>query len=187
MPEIQITVKDKIAQTVGTPVIVCGNSDYTITFAFDGEWDDYAAKTLHVKYYQRGKEIYDEVLFDGDTVSLPIIRDTDMVSIGVYAGNLRTSTGARIACERCVTDGAAVHDPPTSDVYNQLMEYLANLQNGGTGIAELNFIGTDNSETGIAEPEESISLLMNAPIEMDLGISLSEAETESQDEETEES
>ena len=120
-----------------------------------------------MKYYRRGKEIYDEVLFDGDTVSLPIIRDTDMVSIGVYAGNLRTSTGARVACERSVTDGAAVHDPPAPDVYNQLLEYLANLQKGGTGISVLDFIGTDNSETGISEPEEELSAMyLNAPLEM---------------------
>ena len=191
MPEIRITVANKVAQTIGAPVIICGNSDYTVSFSFDSEWDAYDAKTLYVKYYRRGKKICEEILFDGDSVTLPIIRDTDEISIGVYAGNLRTTTGARVACERCVTDGAAVHDPLTPDVYNQLMEYLAALQNGCCGISELEFIGSDTSEIGIAEPEEELSAIyLNAPLAMlsmdSPDISLSEpAEIEPQIEETE--
>ncbi len=38
MPDIQITVASKIAAAQGSPSIVCGNSDYTAVFAFDGEW-----------------------------------------------------------------------------------------------------------------------------------------------------
>lgn len=59
------------------------------------------------------------------------------------------------------------------------------------GVSELIFIGTDNSETGIAEPEEELSAMyLNAPLAMlsmdSPDISLSEpAEIEPQIEETE--
>lgn len=132
MPSIIISVANKIAALRAPITIICGNSDYTVEFTFDEEWDDYEAKTAEFKYYDRsGKRLYDEVVFSGDTVSVPILRDIDEVEIGVYAGNLRTSTGARIPCARCITDGDAVHDPPEPDIYNQLMEYLAGLQGGG--------------------------------------------------------
>ena len=154
MPEIQITVKDKVAQTVGTPVIVCGNSDYTVTFTFDEEWDLYDAKTARFAFYQDGIFRYLDVLFDGDSVSVPVLRNTDEAAVGVYAGDIRTTTPARIPCMQCITDGAAAHNPPARDVYEQLLQYLEDLQNNGSCISELDFIGTDNSETGIAEEEE---------------------------------
>jgi len=154
MPEIRITVKDKVAQTVGAPVIVCGNSDYTVKFNFDEEWEPYVIKTARLRFYQNGiLRRYDKA-FTGNTIRIPALHDIPEVEIGVYAGNVKASTGARIPCDMSITDGDPTHDAPSSDVYAQLMEYLANLQHGGTGIAELNFIGTDNSETGIAEEEE---------------------------------
>lgn len=130
MPEIQITITEKIAAVRDAPVIVCGNSDYTIQFTFDSEWDDYEEKTAEFRYWRSGEKKRSEVLFSGDTVSIPILRDIDEVEIGVYAGNLHTSTPAKIDCIRSITDGDAVHDPPTPDVYNQLMEYLAGMQGG---------------------------------------------------------
>ncbi len=131
MPEISITVREKTASLSGPVAIVCGNSDYTVVFAFDSEWDAYIAKTAEFRFWRDGERKRVEVFFEGDTVSVPILRDIDEVEIGVYAGDLHTSTGARIPCARCITDGTAVHDPPAPDIYNQLMEYLAGLQGGG--------------------------------------------------------
>lgn len=153
MPEIQISVTEKIAKVRDAPVIVCGNSDYTIQFTFDSEWDDYEEKTAEFRYWRSGEKKRSEVLFSGDTVSVPILRDIDEVEIGVYAGNLRTSTPARIPCARSITDGDAVHDPPTPDVYNQLMEYLAGIQSGGAqvGNAVPALHGTAMSRIGTPE------------------------------------
>lgn len=134
MPEIIISVEEKTAQLRAPATIVCGNSDYTVHFYFDGEWDDYEEKTAEFKYYRGGKLLYDEVVFSGNTVNVPILRDIDEVEIGVYAGNLHTSTGARIPCARSITDGDAVHDPPAPDVYNQLMELIAGMQGGGSQV-----------------------------------------------------
>ncbi len=131
MPDISITVADKIAQVSGAPVIVCGNSDYVIRFAFDSEWDAYTAKTARFAYYRNGIFMYEDVLFEGSSVSIPVLHDIDEVAIGVYAGDLHTTTPARVPCQRSITDGAAIHSDPTPDVYAQLLEYLAGLQGGG--------------------------------------------------------
>ena len=157
MPEIYVTVTNKKAQVQGNPIIVNGNSDYTVEFTFDSEWDDYEEKTAEFKYYRDGKLLYDEVVFSGNTVSIPILRDIDQVEIGVYAGNLHTSTGAHIPCTRSITDGDAVHDPPTPDVYNQLMEYLAGLQGGGAQVGNAVPVlhGTGYSIIGAEETEET--------------------------------
>ena len=120
--QILIEVTEKVAAVSGTPVIVCGNSDYTVRFLFDSEWDAYIAKTAEFRYWRDGERKRAEVFFEGDTVSVPILRDIDEVEIGVYAGDLHTSTPARVPCARCITDGAPVHDPPAPDVYDQLME-----------------------------------------------------------------
>lgn len=129
--EIIIGVTEKVAALRTPSTIVCGNSDYQITFTFDSEWNDYTAKTAEFKYWRNGERLKKEVVFEGSIVNVPILREIDEVEVGVYAGNLRTTTPARIPCARCITDGDAVHDPPEPDIYNQLMEYLAGLQGGG--------------------------------------------------------
>lgn len=131
MPEIQITVTDKVAQVSGSPVIVCGNSDYAVTFTFDSEWNAYTAKTARFAYYKNGIFMYEDVLFEGSSVSIPVLHDIDEVAIGVYAGDLHTTTPARVPCQRSITDGAAIHSDPQPDIYAQLLEYLAGLQGGG--------------------------------------------------------
>ena len=130
MPEITITVTEKIAAAQGSPMIVCGNSDYAVKFIFDSEWDRYAQKTAHIRYFRNGRYQYDEVLFEGDTVEIPALYGTFEAEIGVFAGDIHTTTPARIPCARCITDGAPVHADPQPDVYNQLLEYLAAIQNG---------------------------------------------------------
>lgn len=128
--EIQIHIANKIAIVQGTPHIVCGNSDYAIQFSFDAEWDAYTAKTARFTYCQNGKQLCKDVLFEGDTVIVPPLYGVYDVAVGVYAGDIHTTTPARIPCTPCITDGDPTHDAPTPDVYDQLMEYLAKIANG---------------------------------------------------------
>lgn len=152
MQEISITVREKTASLSVPVAVVCGNSDYTVRFLFDSEWDAYIAKTAEFRYWRDGERKKEEILFEGDTVSVPILRGIDEVEIGVYAGNLHTSTPARVPCARCITDGAPVHDPPAPDVYDQLMEYLAGLQGGGSMAGQMTacFGGALTSISGYA-------------------------------------
>ena len=131
MTAIDVRVRARIAAALGSPQIICGNSDYTVRFDFDDEWSAYEAKTARFKFYQNGFPLHYDVLFTGNTVTVPVLDDTYEVEIGVYAGNIRTTTDARVPCMQSITDGDSVHPVPTPDVYNQLMEYLAGLQGGG--------------------------------------------------------
>lgn len=139
MPDIQITVRNKIAQTQNAPEIVCGNSDYTAIFDFDAEWSDYDAKTARFVWRDilTGRMRYKDTLFTGSNVSMPVVYGTYQVLIGVYAGDIRTTTPAAVPCARCITDDQPAHDPPTEDVYEQLLAYLAQLEpsGGDTGYA----------------------------------------------------
>lgn len=152
MPEIRITVREKTATLSVPATLVCGNSDYTAIFELDDEWAPYTRKTAVFRYYQNGLPIHEDIQFSGAKVSIPILRGIDEVEIGVCAGNLRTTTPARVACVRSITDGDAVHDPPAPDVYDQLMEYLAGLQGGGAAVGQLTAIfgGTPPSPAGYA-------------------------------------
>lgn len=78
--------------------IVCGNSDYTIKFTFDSEWIDYPEKTA--RFIWNGS--FTDVDFTGDYCTVPIIYDTDEVEVGVYAGELKTTTSAYIGCYRSI-------------------------------------------------------------------------------------
>lgn len=95
MKTLRINVKDKIAtyfQRDG--VIVCGNKGYTIVFTFDEEWDEYTTKTA--RFVWNGK-YYDKQFTDNEC-EVPVINDTTEVTVGVYAGDLKTTTPAEIPC-----------------------------------------------------------------------------------------
>lgn len=92
---LHIAVVDKVAtycQRDGD--IVCGNNDYQISFAFDSEWDAYETKTA--RFIWGGQ--YRDVDITDNVCDVPIIYKTDHVRVGVYAGNLSTTTEARIGC-----------------------------------------------------------------------------------------
>lgn len=117
---IKISVNNKIATIEDNVLIINGNSDYVIKFDFDAEWDAYETKTARF-VTARG---YTDVVFSGDEVALPVITDAISVRVGVYAGNLHTTTPAVIFCRRCITDGSGSPVEPTPDVYAQLMALL---------------------------------------------------------------
>ena len=131
MPEIRIRVREKIAQVLGEPEIVCGNSDYTVTFDFDAEWAAFESKTVRFSYYENGvKRRYDTIM-TGDSVQIPAVWNTCELEIGVYAGDIRTTTPAAVPCLPCITDDEPVHPDPPPDVYAQLLELLEGMQGGG--------------------------------------------------------
>ena len=78
--------------------IVCGNNDYQIKFSFDSEWDAHTTKTA--RFIWNGS--YTDVEFTGDTCDVPIITNTTEVTVGVFAGELTTTTPAEIGCQRSI-------------------------------------------------------------------------------------
>lgn len=109
MKTLHVSVANKIATYQKRDgAIVCGNSDYKLQFAFDSEWADHNEKTA--RFIWNGQ--YVDVDFTGDTCDVPIIRNAQLVKVGVYAGNLTTTTSAIIPAQRSVLCGG---EPPTEE------------------------------------------------------------------------
>lgn len=118
---LHVAVANKIAtycQRDGA--IVCGNSDYSIKFAFDAEWDAISVKTARFMY----NGIAVDVPFEGDTVSVPKLRNTLLVTVGVYGGDLQTTTPAMIPCLKSILCQDGLPPDPEPDVYAQIMALL---------------------------------------------------------------
>lgn len=102
MRTLHITVTNKVATYLQRDgAIVCGNSDYSVKFTFDSEWDGIANKVA--RFVWNGK--YFDVEFTGDECAVPVITNADKVSVGVYAGALKTTTPASIPCEKSILCG----------------------------------------------------------------------------------
>lgn len=124
MYELNIKVRNKIAAQTDKAEYVCGNSDYIAVFDFDSEWDAYDTKTARFSY----NGSYTDVVFDGNQCPVPVITDTHCFHIGVYAGDLHTTTAARVPCRKSILCGGGSPAAPSEDVYNQLMQRMSELE-----------------------------------------------------------
>ena len=120
---LPITIKNKAAEYTGTEELVCYNSDYRIKFSFDADFAAYDAKTVRFWYYDTAgdKQTIDS-LFTGDEVDVPVIPAAMVLYVGVYAGNIRTSTDAEIPCRYSILSPDGAELEPNPDVYHQLLE-----------------------------------------------------------------
>ena len=131
MPEIHIMVSNKIATGDGSR-IVCGNSDYMAVFSFDEEWAAHDVKTARF-VYPGGAGDHIDVIFEGNTCPVPVLHNTIGVKVGVFAGELHTTTSAWFDCKKsvlCESGGSPV--PSSPDVYAQLLEKISNVKKDTT-------------------------------------------------------
>lgn len=131
MPNISLEITNKRAMAIGAPVIICGNSDYVLQIAFDEEWAAYSEKTARFAYWKDGEAKHQDKVFSGTECPVPKLSGIKKVLVGVFAGDLHTTTPAIIPCELSILCGAGAPEDPPEDVYNQIMELLA--VGGGTG------------------------------------------------------
>lgn len=122
MPEIKIKVRDKCAE--GDGVIICNNSDYTVVWDLDEEWEPYSARTMRVNL---ADGTYQDVVFTGDNAALPVLTASGWVSVGLYAGDLHTSRAARLLALSSVITPGGSPAAPAEDVYAQIMAKLNEL------------------------------------------------------------
>lgn len=105
MKTLHINVVDKIATYYKRDGdIVCGNSDYQLEFTFDSEWEAHNSKTARIII--NGE--YKDVPFLGNVCTLPIIKNATQIEVGVYAGDLNTTTRAIIGCKPSILCGSSV-------------------------------------------------------------------------------
>lgn len=122
MPEIKIKVRDKCAE--GEGVVICNNSDYMVVWDLDEEWTPYDTKTMRVNL---AGGTYQDVVFTGDTATLPVLTASGWVSVGLYAGDIHTSRAARLLALSSVLTPGGAPAAPAEDVYAQIMAKLNEL------------------------------------------------------------
>lgn len=151
---IKILVRDKKAQVEGGPIIVCGNSDYTITFDFDADWNPAGVRTARFAYVRDGKVQHQDVVFEGITVEVPVLSGITSVKVGVFEGDLYTTTPARINCEGSILCGTGTPEEPTQDVYDQIMALFNGLAaDGAFGATESQVRQIEENKANIAKLE----------------------------------
>lgn len=154
MRQIIVTIGDKIAVPQSNALYVCGNSDYSILFDFDAEWAQYDTKTARFEY--GGK--YQDVVFDGRECPVPIISDTYSFNVGVFAGELHTTTPAYIPCKKSILCASGSPAAPPDDVYAQLMEKLNKISDD-IGAAVEDYLEDHPIEGGVDfETDETLTL-----------------------------
>lgn len=126
MITLNISIKNRIAKSIND-VIVCGNSGYVINFTFDDEWESYNVKTARFIY--NGNAV--DVVFSGNSCPVPVISNATTLAVGVFVGDLRTTTPALIACKKSILCEDGLPPDPPPEVYKQIMDMLNT--GGGTG------------------------------------------------------
>jgi hypothetical protein len=99
----QINVTNRVASHLKKGgFVVCGNTDYVVEFLFDSEWEGYEEKTARFVWNDK----FQDVKFTGNTCPMPAVHRTASVSVGVYAGDLCTTTPAVIPCQGSILCGS---------------------------------------------------------------------------------
>lgn len=139
MPEIIIAVQNKLPILAGTvQSIVAGNSDYTIRFLFDDQWEE-GEKTV---YFVRsnGYAYAPEKTVDG-VVQVPVQTDVNLMSqllVGVRQGEVKTSRPCGIAVYPAISN--IIKDDavqPNESLWEQVLDKLDELEKNGVSETQI--------------------------------------------------
>ena len=114
MQILRVNVANEIATYLSRGgTIICGNTKYKIAFSFDASWDKHPEKIA--RFIWNGA--YKDVPFTGTECAVPKITGADQVQIGVYAGDLKTTTAAIIPARRSILCGSNKAHPDQAKEY----------------------------------------------------------------------
>lgn len=97
---LNVTIRGKVAALApAQPLLICGNGDYCVRFAFDEAWAGHDKKVA--RFISKGG--YTDVEFTGNEVDVPLLVNTYELKVGVYTdGGPFTTTSAVIPCKPSV-------------------------------------------------------------------------------------
>ena len=133
MSEMIVQVRNKMLRRIGgVNHFVSHNKDYTIQFQFDESWDNVRTK-MAVFAYEDGE--YGSEIFDGDTCKVPELPREGRILIGVKAGeDLSTELLCIPVCKSADDVITDEYDEPDPKIYEQILDIINNLWNGGTTV-----------------------------------------------------
>lgn len=121
--QLHIKIREKEATLTSQDFqLVGGNSDYEVVFDFDDDWANHPVKTAVFVF---GDKTVEKV-FDGDVCEGVAIENATICLIGVFAGDIVTTTPACVSgIKASIRDLSSEYtEAPKEDVYNQIMELL---------------------------------------------------------------
>ncbi len=156
MKTLHISVSNKVAEyRERDGFIVCGNSNYQVEFAFDSEWDEHEEKTARFVW---NKQYFDQE-FTGNVCPCPIVKNATEVSVGVYAGNLETTTGANIPCRPSILCDETIPHPESGQNYSNEAKQAAEEAKAAAEEAKAHADGIASTEARISKAEKRITNL----------------------------
>lgn len=122
--QFNIEVREKVATLTSQNFdLVGGNNDYEVVFDFDDAWAGYGAKTALFVF--GGKTV--SKVFDGNVCEGVAIENATTCYIGVFAGDVVTTTPAKISCiTPSITDVGGLPQNPPHNVYNEIIALINN-------------------------------------------------------------
>lgn len=119
--QFHVTIRSKIAVYMGIDPYICGNSDFVIHFDMDEEWAAHETKTAR---FVKQDGTYQDQVFTGNICPVPVISNTWGIMVGVFAGNLHTTTSAYIPAKKSILCASGMPSAPSDDVYAQIMQKI---------------------------------------------------------------
>lgn len=163
MNNIIINVSDKIAAAAEEYILVCGNI-YNITFNFDSEWNEHEIKTVRFTYSQDGvKKVIDKAI-TGNTCETPIFSNINSVAVGVFAGNLTTTTPCILKLEKSILCGGGIPEAPEENIYSEIVSLCSEAVNSAKSVEERANKGYFNGKDGAPGKDGSNYILTESDL-----------------------
>ena len=150
MARIEISVQNRVAWQTNATDYICGNSDFVVGFVFDNEWDEFETKTAR---FIHGGE-HTDIVFTGKECKVPKILNVKRMEVGVFAGDLYTTTPALVHCRKSILCDSGIPADPPPDVYAQVMEFL----NNGVSAEQINKAVADYLEKNPVETGSKVTI-----------------------------
>ena len=120
MKEIHVTVRDGVAFQTDHTAYIAGDGEAWVVFSFEDDWSRYPAKVARFQT----ESGYQDVMFRGERCHVPVFTYAQKLEVGLYAGNLRTTTPARIFVRPGIRSAWGAPEDPEPNLFDQLMECL---------------------------------------------------------------
>lgn len=122
--EVKNRVITRIDEEVNRPI--GDNSDYVAEFHFDAEWE---GRIKTARFVRDGR--YSEQILENDKCKIPVeILKFGYIKVGVFTADI-TTTECEVLVRRSIKQENGVTEPPTPDVYSQIISMIENMEASG--------------------------------------------------------
>lgn len=119
MRNINIEIKDRVATVEKNAFLLCGNTDQTVTFSFDAEWNAITSKTALFVYSEEGMTKFKKKRFSGNSIKAPLLTNVSTVRVGVIGGEIMATTSVAVQSRSSILCDAKIRPEDIDDGYTE--------------------------------------------------------------------